>query len=82
VNSDVQNQLTKSFSSAADVAQQYPRHSQQIIAAAKSSFLQGDELAYAAGIVAILLGAGLVYFFFPKRDEEQRLLERYNAEDA
>jgi MFS transporter, DHA2 family, multidrug resistance protein len=82
VTENVQGELTKSFSSAADVAQQYPRHSQQIIAAAKSSFLQGDELAYAAGIVAILLGAGLVYFFFPKRDEEQRLLERYNAEDA
>jgi DHA2 family multidrug resistance protein-like MFS transporter len=82
VTENVQGELTKSFSSAADVAQQYPRHSQQIIAAAKSSFLQGDELAYAAGIVAILLGAGLVYFFFPKRDEEQRLLERYNAEDG
>jgi hypothetical protein len=82
ITENVQGELTKSFSSAADVAQQYPRHSQQIIAAAKSSFLQGDELAYAAGIVAILLGAGLVYFFFPKRDEEQRLLERYNAEDA
>ena len=82
VTENVQGELTKSFSSAADVAQQYPRHSQQIIAAAKSSFLQGDELAYAAGIVAILLGAGLVYFFFPKRDEEQRLLERYHAEDG
>jgi DHA2 family multidrug resistance protein-like MFS transporter len=82
VTENVQGELTKSFSSAADVAQQYPRHSQQIIAAAKSSFLKGDELAYAAGIVAILLGAGLVYFFFPKRDEERLLLERYNAEDA
>jgi hypothetical protein len=29
-----------------------------------------------------VLGAGLVYFFFPKREEEQRLLERYHAEDA
>jgi Na+/melibiose symporter-like transporter len=82
VTENVQGELTKSFSSAADVAQQYPHYSQQIIAAAKSSFLQGDELAYAAGIVAILLGAGLVYFFFPKRDEEQRLLERYHAEDG
>jgi DHA2 family multidrug resistance protein-like MFS transporter len=82
VTENVQGELTKSFSSAADVAQQYPHHSQQIIAAAKSSFLQGDELAYAAGIVAVVLGAGLVYFFFPKRDEEQRLLERYHAEDA
>jgi hypothetical protein len=82
VTENVQGELTKSFSSAADVAQQYPQHSQQIIAAAKSSFLQGDELAYAAGIAAVVLGAALVFLFFPKRDEERQLLERYHAEDA
>ncbi|MET0306327.1 MAG: MFS transporter [Solirubrobacterales bacterium] len=79
---NVQGELTKSFSSAADLASQYPAYSNQIIAAAKSSFLQGDELAYAAGIVAVLLGAALVFFGFPKRDEEQALLEHYAAEDA
>jgi EmrB/QacA subfamily drug resistance transporter len=82
VTDNVQSELTKSFSSAADIAGQYPQHSQQIIAAAKSSFLQGDELAYAAGIVAIVLGGALVFFFFPKKDEEQRLLAQYNAEDG
>jgi MFS transporter, DHA2 family, multidrug resistance protein len=79
---NVQGELTKSFSSAADLASQYPAYSNQIIAAAKSSFLQGDELAYAAGIVAVLLGAALVFFGFPRRDEEQALLEQYAAEDA
>jgi hypothetical protein len=79
---NVQGELTKSFSSAADLASQYPRYSDQIIAAAKSSFLQGDEWAYAAGIVAILLGAALVFFLFPKREEEQALLARYHAEDT
>jgi MFS transporter, DHA2 family, multidrug resistance protein len=79
---NVQGELTKSFSSAADLASQYPAYSDQIIAAAKSSFLQGDELAYAAGIVAVLLGAALVFFGFPRRDEEQALLEQYAAEDA
>ena len=44
--------------------------------AAKTSFLQGDEWAYTAGIVAILLGAALVFFVFPKKDEEERLLAR------
>jgi MFS transporter, DHA2 family, multidrug resistance protein len=78
---NVQGELTKSFSSAADLAEQYPRYSDQIIAAAKSSFLQGDEWAYAAGIVAILLGAALVFFRFPKREEEGALLARYQAED-
>jgi len=82
VTENVEGELTKSFSSAADLAQQYPGHSEQIIAAAKSSFLQGDEWAYAAGIIAIVLGAALVFFLFPKNDEERRLLEQYSAEDA
>jgi len=82
VNENVQGVLTKSFSSAADLASQYPAYSQQIIAAAKSSFLQGDEWAYAAGIVAILIGAALVFFGFPGRDEEKDLLERYAAGDG
>jgi MFS transporter, DHA2 family, multidrug resistance protein len=82
VTENVEGELTKSFSSAADLAGQYPRHSEQIIAAAKVSFLQGDAWAYSAGIVAILLGAALVFFAFPKRDEEQRLLAQYNAEDT
>jgi len=82
ITENVEGELTKSFSSAADLASQYPGHSEQIIAAAKASFLQGDEWAYAAGIVAILLGAALVFFRFPKRDEEEALLEQYHAEDT
>ena len=82
VTEEVEGELTKSFSSAADTAAQYPQYSDQIVAAAKASFLQGDEWAYTAGIVAILLGAALVFFRFPKRDEEQALLAQYHAEDT
>jgi MFS family permease len=82
ISENVEGELTKSFSSAADIASQYPGHTNQIIAAAKASFLQGDELAYAAGIVAVLLGAALVFFLFPKKDQEEALLAQYNAEDA
>jgi MFS transporter, DHA2 family, multidrug resistance protein len=82
VTENIEGELTKSFSSAADLAQQYPNHSQQIVAAAKTSFLQGDEWAYAAGIVAIVIGAALVFFLFPKNDQERRLLEQYHAEDG
>ena len=82
VTENVEGELTKSFSSAANLASQYPRHADQIIAAAKASFLQGDAWAYSAGIVAVLLGGALVFFLFPKRDEEQALLERYAAEDS
>jgi MFS transporter, DHA2 family, multidrug resistance protein len=82
VTENVEGELTKSFSSAADLASQYPRHSEQIIAAAKVSFLQGDARAYTAGIVAILLGGALVFFRFPKKNEEEALLTEYHAEDA
>jgi MFS transporter, DHA2 family, multidrug resistance protein len=82
ITENVQGELTKSFSSAADTAAQYPHYSQQIIAAAKTSFLQGDQWAYTAGIVAILLGAGLVFFLFPKKAEEERLLAQYHVEDS
>jgi MFS transporter, DHA2 family, multidrug resistance protein len=80
VNDTVQGELTKSFSSAADIAAQYPQYQSQIIAGAKSAFLQGDEWAYVAGIVAILLGAALVFLRFPRNNEEKRLLEEYRTE--
>jgi hypothetical protein len=82
INNSVQNQLTKSFSSAADTAQQYPQYAQQIIAGAKAAFLSGADWAYAAGIFAIALGAALVFFLFPKYEDEQRLLADYHAEDV
>ena len=82
INDNVQSELTKSFSSAADTAARYPQHASEIIAGAKSSFLQGDEWAYAAGIIAIVLGATLVFFCFPRKREEQRLLESFAAEDS
>jgi DHA2 family multidrug resistance protein-like MFS transporter len=83
VNSSVQAELTKSFSSASDTASRYPTSVQDnIIASAKTAFLQGDQWAYLAGIVAVLLGATLVFFMFPKREEEKRLLAHYYAVDA
>jgi MFS family permease len=83
VASSTQAELTKSFSSAADTASRYPTSVQdQIIAGAKTAFLQGDQWAYTAGIVAVLIGATLVFFMFPKRDEERTLLAQYHAEDA
>ena len=83
VSDDVQSELTKSFSSAVDTAQRYPASTQDaIVAAAKTSFLDGDQWAYMAGIIAVVLGAVLVWFMFPKRDEEQRLLAEYHAEDS
>src|SRR5262249_57028590 len=83
ITSATQEELTKSFSSAADTASRYPSNVQdQIVAGAKTAFLQGDQWAYTAGIVAVLLGAVLVFFKFPKRDAERELLAQYHAEDT
>jgi MFS transporter, DHA2 family, multidrug resistance protein len=80
ISDSVANQLTKSFDGAQAVAAEYPQYASQITAAAKTSFLQGDQWAYTAGIVAVLLGAVLVYFFFPKMEREKSLLAEYAAE--
>ena len=82
INADVENQLTKSFAGAEAVAQQYPQYATQITAAAQQAFLDGDQWAYTAGIVAVALGAVLVFFAFPRKDEEQRALAAYEAEDS
>jgi MFS transporter, DHA2 family, multidrug resistance protein len=82
ITSSVQAGLQKSFGSAADIAKQYPQYASHIIQAAKASFLAGDQWAYLAGIVVIMLGAVLVFFLFPKLDEEKKLLAEYHAEDT
>ena len=82
VTTTTETQLTKSFSGATSIAQQYPQYASQITAAARSSFLEGDRWAYLAGIVAVLLGGALVFFRFPKKDAEDALLEQYHAQDT
>ena len=77
-----QAQLTKSFDGAEAIAAQHPQDADAIIAAAQTAFLDGDDWAYTAGLVFVLLGAVLVFFMFPKHDEEERLLASYHAEDT
>jgi hypothetical protein len=79
ISDEITSELT---TSAADVAAQYPEYSTQIIQAAQASFLAGDELAYAAGVIAILIGAVLVFFMFPRHDREKELLAEYVAQDS
>jgi MFS transporter, DHA2 family, multidrug resistance protein len=82
VTDTTQSQLQLSYASAADLAAQNPAYATQILDAAKQSFLQGDDWAYAAGAVAILAGAALVFFKFPRQAEEKRLLSAYRATDT
>jgi MFS transporter, DHA2 family, multidrug resistance protein len=82
VSDSVEAQLTKSFAGSEAIAQQYPKHADQITAAAKASFLSGDQWAYIAGIVAVGLGAALVFFAFPRKEDERRLLAEYQRQDT
>ncbi len=82
ITDSVQTQLERSFASAEAVAEQHPQYASQITAAAKTSFVDGQDWAYVAGIAAILLGAALVWFLFPRRDRERELLEAYHREDV
>jgi DHA2 family multidrug resistance protein-like MFS transporter len=82
ISDSVHGELTKSFAGAEGVAQQYPQYASQITAAAKQSFLDGDQWAYTAGLVAVLLGAVLVFFLFPAKETEEQLLAAYLAEDT
>ncbi|HET6831768.1 MAG TPA: MFS transporter [Solirubrobacterales bacterium] len=73
--------LQKSFASATGLADRYPQYKDQIVVAARDAFLQGDHWAYIAGIVAILIGAFVVFRFYPRKQREQELLASY-AEPA
>jgi DHA2 family multidrug resistance protein-like MFS transporter len=81
ITGSIQDELEKSFSGATQVAHGYPQYASKIVAAAKSAFLAGDQWAYTAGIVAVMIGAAVVLFLFPGKDAEERLLARYHAED-
>jgi hypothetical protein len=81
ISKTTQDQLQQSFAGAENIAKLYPSQSTQIINAAKSAFLDGADWAYAAGVIAVLLGAVLVYFAFPRNDDEKRLLAQYAEED-
>ena len=82
VSASVQSELTKSFSSAANTASKYPQYSQQIITAARESFVDGQDWAYAAGFAAVLRGGAVVVRWLPRREREDQLLAEYAAESS
>jgi MFS family permease len=82
VSQGVEASLTKSIASAEQVAQQYPKYSDEIVAAARESFLAGDQWAYIAGIVAIAAGMVIVRTWFPSAERERELLAAYASDGA
>jgi EmrB/QacA subfamily drug resistance transporter len=82
ITENTQAQLQLSFASAENVAAHSPAQASQITAAAESSFLDGDQWAYFAAMVAVLIGMALVFRFFPRKDEEEALRASYHDEDS
>ncbi len=76
----VQQQLTSSFSSAEATAQQFPQYATQIVSAARESFVDGQDWAYLAGMIAIAVGAVVIATMYPKHDRELTLLAGYHRE--
>jgi hypothetical protein len=74
--------LQLSYSSAENLAAHHPAQASQITAAAQSAFLKGDQWAYLAAMIAVLIGMALVYRFFPKKDAENALRAAYQARDT
>jgi secreted protein with Ig-like and vWFA domain len=81
VTDATQSQLQLSFASAENLAAAHPTYASQITAAAKQSFLDGDEWAYVGAMVAILVGMALVFFLYPKKQKEELLRADYHAQD-
>ena len=82
VTQSTQATLQLSYASAEDLAAQHPQYSTQITAAAQSSFVKGDQWAYLAAMVAVLIGMALVYRYFPRKDAENQLRDGYLAQDT
>ena len=82
ITDTVTTQLTQSYSSAANVAVQYPQYADQIVSAARQSFVDGQQLAFCVGIVAMLVGVVVVWFGFPSKAGEAELVAGYERLDA
>jgi MFS transporter, DHA2 family, multidrug resistance protein len=68
ITASVQNQLEKSYAGAEAVAQRYPQYASQITAAGPAARpWPVTSGAYSAAILAVLVGAALVFFLFPQR---------------
>jgi len=76
------SEMQLSFAGAEHVAAQYPQYASAITSGARTAFLQGQNWAYVAGILAIVFGGILVRLCFPSMQRENELLGEYATEDA
>ncbi len=81
VTNQVSDQLTSSFTSASEVAQQYPQYSTDIISAASQAFTDGKSVAIVVALALTLIGLALVLFRFPGKKKEEEFYEQVAAMD-
>ncbi|MFB2598871.1 MFS transporter [Herbiconiux sp. P17] len=82
ITGSIQTQLQKSFDGAISIAKQYPQYADGIVKAARDSFLNGADWAYASGMAFMLVGAIVALVFYPRREREHELLAQYAEQEA
>lgn len=80
VGSSTAQAMTESFTSAAEVAQQYPSNVQdQILTAAATAFTAGKSWAILIALVLTLVGLLLVWLLFPRKAAEEAYYAQVQA---
>ena len=74
--------MTQSFTGAEQAAQSLPaQYSAGLLEAAKQAFTDGSNVAYAAGLVAVIAGLVIVVTLYPRKAKEAQVLEQYAEGD-
>lgn len=72
MSAQVSQEMTGSYTSAAEVAKDYPEPtSSDIVNAAAQAFTDGKSWAIAIALVMTVIGLGLVVALFPRKQKEE-----------
>ena len=82
ITSSILTELQRSFASAEQIARRYPAYADKITRGARIAFEAASHWAHSAGLIAVALGAVLVFLAYPRKQQEQDLFARYHAEDT
>jgi len=74
--------MSQSFTGAQQVATTLPGDGPTLLmAAAKTAFTEGSNLAYSFGLLAVVGGLLLVTFSYPRKEQQAKTLEEYAQAD-
>ena len=80
VSAATQTMLTKSFAGAQSVAASNPQYADNILSAARESFLTGSNWAYFMACAFVVIGAVIVATRYPNKQHENELFAQYAGE--